>query len=56
LDPGERPSATRQSDEDRDFLAACFKLDPGERPSATELLQHPFVQVPDTPREARGGF
>eukprot|EP00475_Leptophrys_vorax_P002331 TRINITY_DN11303_c0_g1_i1.p1 TRINITY_DN11303_c0_g1~~TRINITY_DN11303_c0_g1_i1.p1 ORF type:complete len:315 (-),score=24.26 TRINITY_DN11303_c0_g1_i1:42-881(-) len=44
------------SEDGRDFLHACFRLNPGERPSATELLQHPFVQVPDTPREARGGF
>lgn len=43
------------SEEGRDFLNVCFQLDPKLRPVATELLHHPFVQVPDTPREARFG-
>ncbi|CAI5485475.1 unnamed protein product, partial [Closterium sp. Naga37s-1] len=51
------PTPEESSDEGRDFLAACFQLDPALRPSAAQLLQHPFVQVPDTPRDARmAGF
>ncbi|CAI5473879.1 unnamed protein product [Closterium sp. Yama58-4] len=51
------PTPEESSPEGRDFLAACFQLDPALRPSAAELLQHPFVQVPDTPRDARmAGF
>ncbi|CAI5941940.1 unnamed protein product [Closterium sp. NIES-64] len=51
------PTPEESSEEGRDFLAACFQLDPALRPSAAQLLQHPFVQVPDTPRDARmAGF
>ncbi|CAI5465109.1 unnamed protein product [Closterium sp. Yama58-4] len=51
------PTPEESSPEGRDFLAACFQLDPALRPSAAQLLQHPFVQVPDTPRDARmAGF
>ncbi|CAI5993529.1 unnamed protein product [Closterium sp. NIES-65] len=41
------------SAEASDFLTACFQLDPNQRPSASDLLTLPFVQVPDTPRDAR---
>ncbi|CAI7791883.1 unnamed protein product [Closterium sp. NIES-54] len=41
------------SDEGREFLEACFHIEPYDRPSATELLKLQFVQVPDTPRDAR---
>ncbi|GJP79489.1 hypothetical protein CLOP_g9720 [Closterium sp. NIES-67] len=47
------PIPEAASEEARDFLTACFQLDPNQRPSASDLLTLPFVQVPDTPRDAR---
>eukprot|EP00271_Cylindrocystis_brebissonii_P003197 TRINITY_DN13955_c0_g1_i1.p1 TRINITY_DN13955_c0_g1~~TRINITY_DN13955_c0_g1_i1.p1 ORF type:complete len:1657 (-),score=354.72 TRINITY_DN13955_c0_g1_i1:709-5679(-) len=41
------------SPEGKDFLLQCFQLPAKNRPSAQELLEHPFVCVPDTPKEAR---
>jgi serine/threonine protein kinase len=31
----------------RDFIHKCLQVNPDDRPSADELLNHPFVAVPE---------